>query len=500
VSISPRALSITYGGLTIGTGVYEVHGLTALALSFDGIQYTFDVLVSADSDAAFGSAIDALETALRKRDQNLLISANGQSWGDYQSGVNALNTSAAINKAGDIDADTGRSRVYSVTFSAGHAADDLNGLRSINTDLGYAPSRQKLVTITGEYTALNGDLARKNYDDHVSTWVSNILTYVDNAATFELQGEEVTWDRNNHVLTFSQVWGQVIHDQVSGTLDDPRIVSHRCVFTRTSAYPGDASCDANRPETILAEYSAFVNIEEMDNQLGDLDDLWESTIYPWMREQVTETWDIKGLAATVRTRQFDPSSARFTSQVTFMAYMEGSDVIESTRNETYEDTRQIDYTPVWNDDELAAYADQAFLVRMRYTTVTETKFGTHTARPLLTPGNVLAEGWNKLSGRHSAAPLCIGEGDDQVQVTTLSEIISERFTRTPGGYGGTVPANVDGVNPSWDRGESARITEADIRRSRQITAERTGGTLPGSGSAQRESSSGIPQARPNYDG
>jgi len=460
-----RGASFDYGGFSTGAG-YHFHGPYSIDKDFGTVTVTFMIVVEAPDASTFHSRCSALEAALNKRDQDFTIAFPGGSF-SYEFGVSALNTHCSFAKSGDRETDTGRSRSYSVTFTALLPATDENGMYAINASVGYDPARIQTLSISGEVRAQDSQTAWTRYLAIIDTWETDIQSVVDGAAVWELQGEERSYDRTNHVLNFSRTWQQLIDQDADGQDDNSQITQQRVIFTRISSYPGDSDPDVKRPERFVAEYSAFANSEEITGESA-LSGLYEDTIIPWVKDRFESEWSPKAFAVVEHERQFNVSMNQISGRMIIVAYVEGTDVVEATRTETYRDDRTIDYTPVWDGDELDAYADQQFLVRLREVTETKTRLGSHDAEPPLTPGNVKKSGWNVLGGVNSAQPIHIGEPPDQVELTILMTQKVERFTKDPGGGGYTQPA---GPAPDFGGRTEEELDEA-VRR-------QTGYTIPG---------------------
>lgn len=471
-----RAASISYGAFSTGGG-YELHGPYSIEQAFGTLSVTWDiVVVSNDPDPlVFQAACESLESALSLRDKNLAILWRGGGW-NYTFGDDALNTSCSVVKGGDRETDTGRSRTYRATFTATRPAKDEGGMFAITSSVTYGPNRIREISMSGEVRGQSGASAWDRYQSIISKWDTDIQSVVDSSAVWELQSEEVAFDRTNHVVNFSRVFVELIDKDAPGEDDNPEIVLQRLTYTRISAYPGDGEGDVNRPERFLIEYTCFVDAESKFG-LDELSSLYEDSIFDWIKQRFVDEWGPQAFGIVEHRRQFSPSVNQISSKLVVMAYMDGGDVVEATRVETYSDERTIDYTPVWDEDELSAYADQAFMVRLRTVETTKTRLGSHEAEPPLTPGDVKRSGWNRLRGINSATPIFLGEPPDQVEMTTLTTMMVERFTKAPSGEGGGDTA------PSTPPPDFGGRTEEELDR--QVTGQtdpaiRRPGFVPGS--------------------
>ena len=460
-----RAASISYGGFSTGAG-YQLHGPYSIDKDFGTLTITYMVVVTASTSVGFQSACEALEIAYAKRDQDFSIVFPGGSWA-YTFGSNMLNSHCSVAKGGDRETDTGRSRAYSVTITCQLPSTDENGMFAIQSSVGYDPARLRTITMTGEVRGQAGTSAYAQYESIISTWDTDIQTIVDASAVWELQGEERSFDRTNHILSFSRTFQELIDQDAPGQDNNPDIVQQRVIFTRISAYPGDSDPDVKRPERFIAEYSCYLDKEQKFG-LDQLAQVYEDDVFPWMKDRFTAEWSPQSFAVIEHSRQLHPTMNQISGRAIILAYVEGTDVVEATRTETYRDNRTIDYTPIWDEGELSAYADQQFLVRLREVTETKTRLGSHDAEPPLTPGRVNASGWNVLGGANSAQPIHIGEPPDQVELTILMTQKVERYTEAPDGSGTTVPS----APPPDFGGRTEEELDEAVRR-------QTGYTIPG---------------------
>ena len=109
-----RELSIIYGTETFGGGTEKyLDGKYRLAKSYTDATLEFDFVITSDTEGGFASDIEDVEDALRIPDQRLRIILGSSTLLDANPADNSgFNLRARIEKRGDLETDTGRSRLY----------------------------------------------------------------------------------------------------------------------------------------------------------------------------------------------------------------------------------------------------------------------------------------------------------------------------------------------------------------------------------------------------
>ena len=116
-----REEKITYGSYVVGNGGDAEHivGHVQMSRAFEEGSLEFSFLVAEETEAAFAAACRAAEVAFRKPYQDLTFVLGAANLLDAsQSTTRALDPRPEITK-GDDDADTGRSRIYTVRIEFG---------------------------------------------------------------------------------------------------------------------------------------------------------------------------------------------------------------------------------------------------------------------------------------------------------------------------------------------------------------------------------------------
>jgi len=463
----PNKFEISYGDITVGgTTDYQLHGPYVLDKSFDQLRLVFDVIVTAESYADLKTVSEQLEDAFRARLTNgeeLVISLDGSKW-TYTAGESLLRPRSSIVKSGNPDTDRALSRAYTVTISGELPADAAvdNGLRDIELQVELSPSRQQTVTMRGVYTATDSGDAVANYETNADGVASSYLSAIDSQATWELVAESYSLDREkdnsgpaSHLCTFTRQYVQLLFNQSQSLLDDPQIRDHRVTFTDTSSYPGDGQEDVFRLHRVMANYDCGIDIE----QTQDIKSVYENKVRPHLLALFESNFEPQVFAVEDERTSYDHTGNRMAvaMQMVFQP-SGGSAIVEVSQSVAIRESRTIDYTPLHEDDELAYEVDLGWAILERIWQRTAIAIGSEspslriTGRPssrvvggfigpvatLQGPDTrdgtqLVREGWNIIASTSQVTPQWIGNPDDeQIQVSVLTENVTERYSRRPG--------------------------------------------------------------------
>ena len=451
---------ITYAGQAVGgtSDSYQLHGPYTIDKSFNTLRLIFDVVVVSSSYSTVQSNSDTLELAFRKRDQSLIIDISGNLW-TYTFGTHIFNTQGSIAKTGDSETDRGYSRAYTVVIEGDLPSDDtdpgratgsaIRGLREIEFNVDYTPSRQKIVSIRGVYTATESpsNLASVNYlaANGADAEASAFLTALDSSATFELVEENFAEDRNNHLCNFDRQYVELLVNQSTAGRDHASIRDHRIVFNEMVSHPGDSKADVRRLRRMAASYDCAADIDTQT----DLQFIFSEQIKPHLISLLETNFTPIVFAIEDQRVAYDETSKRLSASIQFLFQPSNSDdIVEINQSLAFREQRTIDYTPVHADDEFAMYADVGFSILERVASRTVIVMGEETPKRRLglTPkkslagkiegleggAQVLREGWNILSNASQITDLYIGDPDEeQIRQTVLTETVVERFNRLP---------------------------------------------------------------------
>lgn len=469
-------LSITYGDREVGgVSEYQLHGPFTLDKSYATLRLSFVVVVVGASYLDLVGKSDTLEADFRKRltaGETLRIDLDG-SVDTYTVGTTLLHCSASIAKTGRPETDVGYSRAYGVTIEAELPADAAvdAGLRDVEVQVSLSPSRQHTVTMRGVYTATTAGTALENYQSNFDAKAAAYLALVASGATFELVSESYTMDREAnsstptpHLTTFTRQYLELLVDQALGERDAAAIRDHRVIFTDLAAYPGDGAPDLVRLHRVLTVYECAVDIDETT----DLQGVFTDTVRPHVLALFETNFAPRVFAVEDQRVSYDEAGKRIS--VTLVVVYQGSggeDLVEVSQSVAVRETRNIDYTPVHGPNELAAYADVGWATKERIWSRTaivigerepasrlsqstprgrQADAGFSTVSGVSSPdergggavlatggiGAALQVGWNTISSTSQSSPAYVGmPGGEQIQLTTLSETIIERYHEAP---------------------------------------------------------------------
>jgi hypothetical protein len=475
--------SITYGDRQVGGSTdYQLLGPYVIEKSYDQIRLVFDVVVVGTTYADLQDLADNLESDFRKRltaGDELRIDLDGSAW-VYTVGETILKCTSSVAKSGSSETDRGYSRAYTITIQGELPADATadGGLRELEVNVDVSSSRQKTVTMRGVYTATTQGTALERYQADFDAKAADYLTLIKTGATFELVAESYNLDREQgsqepepHVLSFTRQYTELLFNQALGIRDDVQIRDHRVTFTDLNSYPGDAVEGTYRLHRIICSFDCSVDIDETTNAQA----VFLDKIRPNIIQTFQETFDPQVFGIEDQRVTYDETTKRMSAVMQFLHQPAGAgEIVEISESVTYRENRTIDYTPVHDSDELAFYADTGWTQLERIWTRTLVKVGEEAPQARISSGgstsrtasfsNRLAgiaapdarpvqvssgssgggggamlstmDGWTMISNTSQMTPSYVGlPGDQQIQITTISDTIVERFHRSPGGGG-----------------------------------------------------------------
>lgn len=475
-------LTITYGGQEVGgETAYQIHGPHSIDKSYGALRIVFDVIVVAASFEDLQSRCTTIEAAFRKRlttGETLLLDIDGNTV-TYTSGTTLLGAAASVAKAANPETDRGFSRAYTVTIEAELPADAAadGGLRDIEVHTTLSPSRQKTVTMRGVYTATTEGTALARYTSALDAKAAGYLTLLDSTATWELVGETYSLDRaitsggapSPNTLGFTRQYVELLTDQSAGLRDDGQIRDHRVTFSEMASYPGDGAENLTRLHRVSAIYDCAVDIDETT----DLQSVFDNKVRPHLISLFETNFSPQVFGIEEQRESYDETGKRMSVAMVFLFKPGGGeDIVEISQSVTVREQRTIDYTPTHRSNELSAYADRGWAIKERIWTRTAIVIGNIPPRERLTPGgkagasssrdssfsneiggvpgpdargnsggggnisggigDPITNGWNTIASTSQSTPQWIGmPGGQQIQITTLSESVVERYHERP---------------------------------------------------------------------
>lgn len=449
---APRQFQITYGGVIFGDTTREISGNHELIRTTDSWEIEFDFVASAATEALFATEVGVIEAALRKPNQDVVVTFGGQVHESFLHATNTgFNSRAEIIKTKD-NFSARISRVYTVRISGELPADsiaNLDGRRNSVVSLGYDAARRRTVTISGIWTAVGGSGALLQYESEIVAYSNSVLDLLSGPfdligePTIEFEDTDEPTLAQGKTLTFQRVYRELLYDQggidkddgTQGAKGDPDLADQTLVMRRQTTGPGDVS-GADRLVTFQATYDAAV-----DKSITDLNSKW-ATIQSWILAQLPGAGGIT--AVTASEPEFDVDNNRLRGTMTIVV-RKGGPIIEHTK--TISDSIQTGKVPVplWDGDIFTFRHYQGKGVILR--TVTETlrttgkdEVGDFFKEP---DGGILISS----DQNRSTVEIGINEVGSKIEITTITRRAVFRLSKLEG-EGGLDLINVFGqFNP-----------------------------------------------------
>jgi hypothetical protein len=334
-----RELSIVYGSLTVGgTSDYLLDGSIKIrqSVEYQSASVTFLVTYAgAASEAAFAAAVAAVETAFSTPRQRLQVLQGSTTLADYDPSQNTgFNAAPRARKLAG-PSDTGRSRTWEVTIDVDRPASlsGQGGRREATVNVERSPSRRRLVTFSGTYTALGSNGARAQYEASIDAYVATVL--VSLGGTYELVNEpQAVADDTDKVLDYTRQYREILLAQSAAATNDADLVESRLSWTRVRVAPGDSRVRGvlpSRLQELVVHYDAWV--------LGttDLRSKWEGTVRPWVLQHALSASGASAGAIVYEDPGLDYSDRKIGATLRVLAVfggalLEGSVVTRETRD------------------------------------------------------------------------------------------------------------------------------------------------------------------------
>lgn len=242
-----RELSVAYGSVTLGGSTdRQIDKWVLHEEDYESGYFECEFVTSATTEAAFVTEVNAIRDEFRTPRLDLVVTLGSTTLLSRRHSTNtALDTDPVMVKDGD-PADTGRSRHFRVRINYGLPANNVStSFRRWSTvAVEYTAERQRIVTVTGAYTANSTDgttAAFTQYRDQITAYLSTVTSGIDSTATWETVGEpQVERNETNKVCTFTIVAKELLHNQRTGTLDDLDIIDPDMEIFRERVAPGDS--------------------------------------------------------------------------------------------------------------------------------------------------------------------------------------------------------------------------------------------------------------------
>lgn len=459
VTAAAREFVITYGSYVVGgasaSAACEVHGYPTIEMSRDRASVSFDVTVTAGTEAQAASAFAALEAAFHNPFQNLTIALGSSTLLSVtQAASTALDAIATVALPGG-PPDTGRSRRYRVRIEFGLPATwaATSGLRDSSVALGIGPNGVATVTLRGTFTAVGSSDAKAVYDAAIASWASSQLSWLG-ISVYELIAEpRVQVSINRKTCDFERVYRELIYPQ-AGSSNDSAIVGQGFVVTKSrkgseyspSSEGGDGSTGATVTVTPLLDVSARYECWIDKRVTTDLQAKW-ATIQPWV---IGIVQDLAGGGAFGLMRcapAFHWDENRITADIEGVApnSEDGGDIIQNILEITTSRVAGWEFVAAWTGDPEAALVFRGSQVYVQRVTRRWRQLGAAAkkasgsaavgndaqirvaaAAPAALPQGVGGSQWFVLSEDHGEIPKAVGVGN---YLVPFSEYVTTRVQR-----------------------------------------------------------------------
>lgn len=385
--------TITYGSYSVGGSTGRlITDWTRHSDEYETSWVEFEFILTADTDAAFATAVDGAIDAFRQPRQNLTVVQNGSTIISLSQSANTgFDAAPSIVKDGD-PADTGRSRHFRVRIEFGRPADNVstNFRRYSTITVEYLPSRQRRVTIAGVYTANSTDGTTGSFAQYraqIDSYATTVLSGIDSAATWERIGEpNVTRNETDKVTNFQAVYQEIIYRQGSTTdvnwVVDPvmsisieRVAPGDSVTGRLSLSQGStggvgqtqaevstpSGDSVGRPREILLTYSCSVDETIVS---GDaIKTRYKSDLRSFLISQGVDAFGTGAVVLVSEKPGWDKYTSRLTVEMRFLAYLENITKMRVTVNDDTDYARVL--VGVYSRDAFDYYDYPGSAVRLR---------------------------------------------------------------------------------------------------------------------------------------
>ena len=244
MSTPTQELTIVYGGVSFGgSTARKITEYTRSGDEYETSWIEFEFITTASTAPAFATELDTVRAALRKPRQDLTATSQSSTILSLkQSDNTGLDAAPSIIKDGD-PADTGLSRHFRARIEFGRPADNVstNFRRYATIKVEYLPSRQRIITIDGVYTANSTDGSTGSFDQYraqIDAFAAVVTA--DVGGTYERVAEpDVKYNDTDKVCNFTAVYKEIIFTQGAST-DVSWIVDPKMDIQIEKVAPGDS--------------------------------------------------------------------------------------------------------------------------------------------------------------------------------------------------------------------------------------------------------------------
>ena len=365
VTRATREYVITYGSYVVGgagaSAACEMHGYPTFEKDRVRGAVTFDVVLTAGTEAQFATATAALEAAFANPYQDLTIVVGSQTLlAAKQSDNTGLDAIATVTLPGG-PPDTARSRRYRIRIEFGVPASwaATAGLRDSSVTIARGPNGVPLVTLRGTFTAVGGSDAKAVYDGAIGAWESAQLSWLG-VTVYERIGEpRVQVSINRKTCDFERVYRALIYPQ-AGSQDDTAIKEQVLIVTRSrkgSEYSPATDGGEGRTSPavtvaplmdVAAHYECWID----STVTTDLESKW-AAIEPWVLGLIQDLAGGGSFGLMRSAPSYHRDGNRISADIQGVApnvQDGGGALIQNTLEITRQTAMGIEFVPVWDGD------------------------------------------------------------------------------------------------------------------------------------------------------
>jgi hypothetical protein len=351
-----RDLVITWGTYVISTANKRlITGWTYNEDSYETASAQFEFVVTGTDDASFASECNLAEAAFRKPRQTLTIQQGSAVLLSLSHASNTgFDSIPTIIKSGQVG-DTGRSRFYRVHIAFGRPADNVgtSGRRTGSIDVSYTPSRQRIVTFSGVYTAL-ATTARAQYAASIDAYCTGVLASLG-IVQYDLLEEPITDENDtNKVINFKRIYREIIYPQ-AGSPNDPAIIGDSLSIEVSRDGNEDGSGEEGMPYH-LASISVNYDCSIDKNVTQDLESKYK-TIKSSIMDKIRSGLGVSTIGIIEESPSYDYTANRISAKLVVAGVVAGTLIHYRISTKTTNELGKI-FVPAWTGDALSYYEFQ----------------------------------------------------------------------------------------------------------------------------------------------
>lgn len=344
-----REVQITYGTWVSGPASgYHPFGAWEYDEDYTRASFRARVLVTGSDPTELSTRLQSLRDAFRVRNQRLVVEYTDTPTDAVVIDLDprdAASRNALVVEPGSRPVGSREqsllAQLVEITVTAGLVADETGkaGRRDATVRVTELPTEQRLLEVTGSWTAVGATEARAQYDAQIASYISSIQTGL--GGDWDDLVDEAATDQEDHVLHFRRVSVERLVAESAGAPDHAAIRDQSLVVVRGRFNRGHALDGTVAPRQIVARYSAAV----VKSETQDLAGLWTGTVRPWLVSHVRDVTGGGGLAIVSEDPGLDAARNRIDARVE-MLVLAGGSFLFSTQTTVDDESTGVRYRPV----------------------------------------------------------------------------------------------------------------------------------------------------------